>query len=156
MKALCKDFGVPLIINDNVEVAMRCAADGIHVGQQDMEAKNVRALVGNNMMLGVSAQTVEQAMYAENCGADYLGVGAVFATKTKLDADIVGHETLKEICAVVSIPVVAIGGIDKHNVLGLSESGVDGIALVSAIFGSHDIESECRALRTLSEEMVKR
>lgn len=155
MKELCKDYNVPLIINDNVQVAIKCAVDGIHVGQHDMAAKNVRSLVGNNMMIGVSTQTVEQSLHAEKCGADYLGVGAVFATTTKLDADAVSHETLKAICDTVAIPVVAIGGIDKNNLMKLSGSGVDGVALVSAIFGSDDIEKECQTLYHLSEEMVK-
>lgn len=154
MKNLCQQYGVPFIINDNVRVAVACGADGIHVGQHDMQAKNVRAYVGENMILGVSAQTVEQAVLAEKNGADYLGVGAVFATATKPDAAAVSHYTLKAICGAVSIPVVAIGGIYRHNVLQLSGTGVDGIALVSAIFGSKGIQQECRQLRALSEEMV--
>lgn len=155
MKKLCQKYKVPFIVNDNVKVAVACGADGIHVGQQDMQAGDVRALVGDNMILGVSAQTVEQALLAERNGADYLGVGAVFDTATKPDADLVTHDTLKAICAAVSVPVVAIGGIYGHNILQLSGSGADGVALVSAIFGSEDIEGECRRLRRLSEEMVR-
>lgn len=155
MRDLCKAYHVPFFINDNVAVAIKCGADGIHVGQHDMEAKNVRALVGEKMILGVSAQTVAQAMAAERNGADYLGVGAVFGTTTKLDADAVSHNTLNAICKAVTVPVVAIGGIDKHNILELAHTGVDGVALVSAIFGSDDIENECRVLRGLSEKMVK-
>lgn len=154
LKELCRAYHVPLIINDNVDVAMKCGADGIHVGQQDMAAKNVRALVGPKMIVGVSVQSVAQAILAEESGADYLGVGAVFATSTKLDADAVSHETLKAICEAVTLPVVAIGGITKDNLLELAGSGVDGVALVSAIFGSADIEGECRALYSLSERMV--
>lgn len=154
IKELCKKHGVPFLINDNVAVAVKCKADGIHVGQHDMKAQNVRELIGEEMILGVSAQTVEQALLAEKNGADYLGVGAVFTTSTKLDADSVKHETLKEICSAVSIPVVAIGGIYKHNILELSGTGVDGVALVSAIFASEDIESECKQLLELSGEMV--
>ena len=154
IKALCRKYHVPFIINDNVSVAVKCGADGIHVGQHDMAASNVRALVGDEMILGVSAQTVEQALLAEKNGADYLGVGAVFSTSTKLDADSVSHETVKEICRAVSIPVVAIGGISKHNILQLKGTGVDGVALVSAIFASSDIEKECRGLLALSKEMV--
>lgn len=154
LKELCRDYRVPLIINDNVDVAVKCGADGIHVGQHDMEAKNVRAVVGNKMIVGVSTQTVEQSLLAQQSGADYLGVGAVFATSTKADADSVSHAILKDICRAVAIPVVAIGGIAKDNLLKLSGSGVDGIALVSAIFGSDNIEAECRVLRDLSERMV--
>lgn len=155
MKALCAKNNVPFIVNDNVEIAIKCGADGIHVGQKDMEAGNVRALVGEDMMIGVSAQTVEQALAAEAAGADYLGVGAVFGTTTKLDANAVTLETVKEICSAVSIPVVAIGGINRINMMQLSGSGVDGVALVSAIFAAEDIELECRTLREISEKMVK-
>ena len=156
MKMLCARYHVPFIINDNVEVALACGADGIHVGQSDMEAQDVRTLIGPDVILGVSAQTVEQALAAERAGADYLGVGAVFATTTKLDADAVSHETLKAICGAVSIPVTAIGGITRDNLPELKGTGVDGVALVSAIFAAADIKGECRALRTLSEEMVAR
>lgn len=154
MKQLCKKHNVPFIINDNVNIAIACGADGIHVGQKDMQAENVRELVGENMIVGVSAQTVEQALLAEKNGAGYLGVGAVFSTTTKLDANQVSHDTLKAICSAVSIPVVAIGGIYKHNILELSGIGVDGVALVSAIFASPDIENECRELLALSKRMV--
>ena len=116
MKKLCGVYGIPFFINDNVEIAVKCGADGIHVGQKDMEAGNVRALVGEEMMIGVSVQTAEQAAAAQEAGADYLGVGAVFNTTTKLDASEVSYETLKEICETVSIPVVAIGGISKKNI----------------------------------------
>lgn len=156
IKKLCRKYQVPLIINDNVEVAIKCGADGIHVGQEDIEAGKVRQLVGETRILGVSVQTVKQALEAERAGADYLGVGAVFTTTSKLDADTVSHATLKEICNVVSIPVVAIGGIYKHNILELSGTGVDGVALVSAIFSAEDIEAECREMRRLSEMLVKR
>lgn len=155
MKDICTRYHVPFIINDDVEVALKCGADGIHVGQMDMEAGNVRALVGEHMMIGVSVQTVEQALAAQKAGADYLGVGAVFTTTTKLDANLVSHRTLKEICETVSIPVVAIGGINKSNIKELSGTGVDGVALVSAIFAAEDIKSECTLLRSLSDEMVQ-
>lgn len=154
MKQLCQRYRVPFIVNDNAEIAVRCGADGVHVGQHDMQVGNVRAYVGENMIVGVSVQTVEQAVLAEKNGADYLGVGAVFSTVTKLDADTVTHDTLKKICEAVSIPVVAIGGIYKHNILELRGTKVDGVALVSAIFGGGDIEEECRLLRSLSEIMV--
>lgn len=152
MKRLCAGYQVPFIVNDNVEIAIKCKADGIHVGQKDMEAGNVRALVGEGMIIGVSAQTPEQAMAAEKAGVDYLGVGAVFSTSTKPDAIDVSYETLKKICETVSIPVVAIGGISKKNMQELSGSGADGAALVSAIFSAEDIEQECRELRRLSEQ----
>ena len=152
MKKLCGVYGIPFFINDNVEIAVKCGADGIHVGQKDMEAGNVRALVGEEMMIGVSVQTAEQAAAAQEAGADYLGVGAVFNTTTKLDASEVSYETLKEICETVSIPVVAIGGISKKNMQELSGSGADGAALVSAIFSAEDIEQECRELRRLAEQ----
>lgn len=153
IKVLCGQYNVPFFINDNVDIAIKCGADGIHVGQQDMEASHVRLKIGNQMMLGVSVQTVTQAIKAEQCGADCLGVGAVFATATKPDADTVSLETLQAICKAVSIPVVAIGGINKHNMLRLRDSGIDGVALVSAIFASTNIERECRMLFKLSDTM---
>ncbi|MBO5149107.1 MAG: thiamine phosphate synthase, partial [Anaerotignum sp.] len=155
MKALCEKYGVPFFINDNVEIAIKCKADGIHVGQDDMEASNVRALVGEDMMIGVSVNCVEQALAAVQAGADCLGVGAMFNTSTKLDADSVSFETLKEICNAVDIPVVAIGGISKENMMQLKGTDVDGVALVSAIFGAENIEEECKELRLLSEAMVR-
>ena len=155
MKALCEKYGVPFFINDNVDIAIRCKADGIHVGQDDMEASNVRALVGEDIMIGVSVNCVEQALAAVQAGADCLGVGAMFSTSTKLDADSVSFETLRDICQAVDIPVVAIGGISKDNMMQLKGTGVDGVALVSAIFAAENIEMECRELKVLSEEMVK-
>lgn len=152
--ALCRSYHVPFIINDNVKLALECGADGVHVGQRDMEAGNVRAMVGKGMIVGVSAQTVEQALAAEKAGADYLGVGAVFSTSTKLDATEVSYEVLKEICASTAIPVVAIGGIKKSNILKLSGSGVDGVALVSGIFAAENIKDKCALLKKLSQEMV--
>lgn len=154
IQKLCKKSNIPFIINDNVEIAVKCGADGVHVGQHDMKAKDVRKIIGDNMILGVSAQTVEQAVLAEKNGADYLGVGAVFNTSTKNDAESVSFETLSRICSAVSIPVVAIGGISKKNILSLSGLGTDGVALVSAVFAADDIEKECRELRLLSEQMV--
>ena len=156
LKKLCGQYGVPLIINDNIDVAVKCGADGIHVGQSDMEAANVRKAVGDEMIIGVSAQTVEQALAAQSAGADYLGVGAVFPTSTKLDASEVSHQTLKEICAAVDIPVTAIGGINKKNIAELSGTGVDGVALVSAVFAAENIEEECKLLKKLSYEMVSK
>lgn len=154
IQALCKKYNVPFVINDNVEIARKINADGVHVGQSDMEAGDVRALIGEDKILGVSAQTVEQAILAEARGADYLGVGAVFHTGSKADADDVSHETLKAICQAVSIPVVAIGGIGKHNVLELSGSGICGIAVISAIFAAEDITSATAELKALTEQAV--
>lgn len=154
MKVLCEKYHVPLIINDHVDIAVRCGADGVHVGQKDMEAKEVRKLVGEKMIIGVSARTVEQAIQAEQAGADYLGVGAVFGTSTKMDAEKISLERLKEICQAVIIPVVAIGGVQKDNFPELAGTGVAGAALVSAIFSAQDIEEECRNLRNISEQIV--
>lgn len=152
LKELCKKYQVPFIVNDNVKIAIACDADGIHVGQSDENAVAVRKEIGEHKILGVSVQTVEQALEAEKNGADYLGVGAVFSTTTKLDAADVSHETLKAICNAVQIPVVAIGGITKKNMCELLGTGVNGVALVSAIFAAEDIENECKELRRLSEE----
>ena len=155
MKALCEKYQVPFFINDNVEIAVKCKADGIHVGQEDMIAAQVRQVVGEDMMIGVSVHSVGEALEAVKNGADCLGVGAMFATSTKTDADVLPKEVLKEICDAVDIPVVAIGGISKENMAELKGTGVDGVALVSAIFAAEDIERECRLLRSLSAEMVK-
>lgn len=154
ISALCKRYNVPFFINDNVEIAIKCHADGIHVGQDDMKAAQVRQQVGNDMMIGVSVHSVTEALEAVANGADCLGVGAMFSTSTKTDVDVLPKEILHDICAAVDIPVVAIGGIGKNNISQLSGTGVDGVALVSAIFAAEDIENECRLLRRLSEEMV--
>ena len=153
--ALCQRYGVPLFINDNVEVAIQCHAEGVHVGQSDMEAAQVRERVGDGMMIGVSAHTVEEAKKAVTHGADCLGVGAAFATHTKEDVNVLPRQTLIDICNAVDVPVVAIGGIHKENILQLKGTGVDGVALVSAIFGADDIEAECKELKALSEQIVK-
>ncbi len=155
ISALCKKYGVPLIINDNVDIAIKCGADGVHVGQEDMEALEVRKKAGDKLIIGISAHSVGEALKAQENGADYLGCGAMFSTSTKKDTNILPKETLKEICSSVDIPVVAIGGIGKDNILELKGCGADGVALVSAIFSAADIESECRFLRKLSEEMIK-
>lgn len=154
IQTLCRRFHVPFIINDNVEIARKINADGVHVGQSDMAACDVRAILGEDKLLGVSTQTVEQALLAEEQGADYLGVGAVFPTGSKADAVEVSHETLKEICQAVRIPVVAIGGIGPHNVLALSGTGICGIAVISAVFGAGDIAAATTRLKALTEQAV--
>lgn len=154
LQALCREHGVPFIVNDNVDVALAMGADGIHVGQHDMEAGDVRKLLGPDKILGVSAQTVDQAILAEQRGADYLGVGAVFPTGSKDDADDVSFEELTAICEAVSIPVVAIGGISLKNVKELAGSGICGIAVISAIFAQNDIKMAAQQLRKETEEML--
>lgn len=156
IKELCKMYNVPFVINDNVDIACKMDADGVHVGQSDMDAGNVREKLGPNKIIGVSAQTVEQALLAERCGADYLGVGAVFPTGTKLDAVEVSYETLKAICDAVHIPVVAIGGISGDNIIELKGSGISGVAVVSAIFSSKDIEEATKQLCNKAREMLKK
>ena len=146
IKELCRRYNVPFVINDNVDIALEMDADGVHVGQSDMEALDVRAKLGPDKIIGVSAQTVEQAILAEKHGADYLGVGAVFPTGSKDDAEEVTFETLKAICQAVKIPVIAIGGISKGNVLELAGSGICGIAVISAIFAAKDIEEATKEL----------
>lgn len=154
VRSLCRRFNVPFIINDNVEVAIKCRADGIHIGQHDMETKKARMLIGPDMILGVSAQTVEQALKAQNDGADYLGVGAVFPTGTKQDADDVKISTLQDICNAVSIPVVAIGGISKNNMKQLKGSGINGVAVVSAIFAQNDIKTATADLLSEARRLI--
>ena len=147
LKELCREYKVPFVINDNVDIAIAMDADGVHVGQSDMEAGNVREKLGPDKIIGVSAQTVEQAVLAEKRGADYLGVGAVFPTGSKDDAVEVSHETLKAICEAVSIPVIAIGGISVNNVSELAGSGIAGIAVISAIYAAKDIKKATEDLK---------
>lgn len=154
LQEMAREYGVPFVVNDNVDIAVKMDADGVHVGQSDMEAGDVRALIGPDKILGVSAQTVEQAILAEKRGADYLGVGAVFPTGSKDDAEEVSYETLKAICEAVSIPVVAIGGITINNTHELAGSGICGIAVISAIYGQKDIYEATVSLKKVTEEMV--
>ncbi len=155
IKELCRQYRVPLIINDDVDLVLEVDADGVHVGQDDMEAETVRARLGPDKIIGVSARTVEQALLAQRCGANYLGTGAVFGTSTKEDAKRLDMDTLKAICEAVDIPVVAIGGVTKDNILELAGSGVSGVAVVSGIFAQTDIEAATRELRQFSEKMIK-
>ncbi len=154
IQKLCREYKVPFVINDNVEIAAQIDADGVHVGQSDMEAGDVRKRLGPDKIIGVSAQTVEQALKAQEHGADYLGVGAVFPTGSKADATEVSHQTLKEICEAVDIPVIAIGGITKENVSELKGSGICGIAVISAIFAQKDIRKAAAELKQKVEEIL--
>ena len=147
LKALCEEYGVPFVIDDDVELAKKCGADGVHVGQSDMACVEARKALGERKVVGVSAQTVEQAVQAEKDGADYLGVGAVFPTGSKDDADDVSHDTVKAICEAVSIPVIAIGGISKDNVGQLAGLGLDGIAVISAIYAADDLKAATEDLK---------
>lgn len=155
LQQLCREYQVPFIVNDNVDIAISMDADGVHVGQSDMEAGDVRAKLGPDKIIGVSAQTVEQAVLAEKHGADYLGVGAVFPTGSKDDADDVSYETLKAICEAVSIPVIAIGGITQENVKELAGSGICGIAVISAIYAQQDIRKASEDLKKETQRMVE-
>lgn len=155
IQKLCKEYKVPFVINDNVEIAKQIGADGVHVGQDDMESGMVRTLLGEDKIIGVSAHNVEEALLAQANGADYLGVGAVFNTTSKDDVSTLNHEVLKEICKAVSIPVIAIGGINEENVLKLAGTGICGVAVISAIFAKDDIKEATKSLRQKVEKMVE-
>ncbi|MCF0156089.1 MAG: thiamine phosphate synthase, partial [Veillonella sp.] len=153
IQGLCQRYTIPFIINDNVELALACGADGLHIGQEDGSVAAIRERIGKDMILGVSAQTLEQALAAEKEGADYLGVGAVFPTSSKADAIHVSLDTLAEICQTVSIPVVAIGGISLDNIGALKGKGLAGVSLISAILGAPSIGQATEELRKESEEL---
>lgn len=154
LKALCARYKVPYVVNDSVEIALAIDADGVHVGQSDIKGRDIRSLIGPDKILGISAGTVEEAIAAENAGADYIGVGAVFGTSTKKNARNLTVEKLQEISNAVSIPVVAIGGINAKNLMELRGSGVDGVAVVSAIFAAEDPGKATADLLALVKEMV--
>lgn len=154
LQHLCRKYHVPFVINDNVDICMQIDADGVHVGQSDMEAGDVRAKIGPDKIIGVSACTVEQAILAEKRGADYLGVGAVFPTGSKEDATPVSRETLQNICRAVHIPVIAIGGITQQNVQELAGSEICGIAVISAIYAQKDIRRAAADLKSAAQKMV--
>lgn len=156
MKELSKEYKVPFVINDNIEVALAVDADGVHIGQDDMSVEEARKLLGEDKIIGVSAHNVEEAIKAQKGGADYLGVGAVCATSTKKDANVVSKEEIKKICHTVEIPVVAIGGIKKESIKTLEGTDVDGVAVVSAIFAAKDIKKDTKQLRSLVEEMKQK
>ena len=149
IQALCRAFDVPFIVNDSLELALAIGADGLHVGQSDTAAREARRALGPDAILGVSAATVAEALKAEQDGADYLGVGAVFPTSTKLDATYVTHTALRAICGAVDIPAVAIGGIHAGNLLQLEHSGIAGVSVVSAVFGAPDVKAAARELKSL-------
>lgn len=151
--ALCREAGVPFVVDDDVSVALEVGADGVHVGQEDMACEAAREALGPDAIIGVSAQTVEQALAAQAAGADYLGVGAVIPTATKPDAVDVPFEELVAICQAVDIPVVAIGGLNLLTLDALEGSGVDGAAVVSALFAADDCERAARELRAKLDEM---
>lgn len=154
VKAVTDRYGIPFIINDDAEVALEADADGVHIGQGDEGIQTVREKLGSHKIIGLSAHTVEEAIKAEEMGADYIGVGTVFNTSTKSDATPVSFDTLKSICSRVQIPVVAIGGINKNNMLKLSGSGADGVAVISAIFAQPDIGTATLELLRLSTQMA--
>ena len=151
---IARRYNVPFVINDDVEIAIACNADGVHIGQSDIKGRNVREMIGEDKILGITANTVEDAIAAEKSGADYIGAGAVFPTSTKMDVEVLSYEALCEICAAVSIPVVAIGGINADNMQELSGSGIAGVAIVSAIFSSEDVAASTAKLLGLSGEML--
>lgn len=155
LQALCRERHIPFIVNDNVDIAKAMDADGVHVGQDDMETMDVRAKLGPDKIIGVSAHTVEEALLAEKQGADYLGVGAVFPTSSKSDVGEMSYETLKAICKAVSIPVVAIGGISGENVGKLAGSGICGVAVISAIYAAKDVKAAAADLKATVEEMLR-
>ena len=154
LKSLCAEYHIPFVVNDSVEIALEIDADGVHVGQSDIKGRDIRGMIGNDKILGISAGTVEEAIAAEKAGADYIGVGAVFGTSTKKNARYLTVEKLKEISESVSIPVVAIGGIGVSNIMELKNSGVDGVAVVSAIFAAENPGEATAELLRLSKEMV--
>ncbi len=147
IQALCREKNIPFVINDNVALAKKIDADGVHVGQEDMEAGDVRSLLGPDKIIGVSAHSVEEALLAEKRGADYLGVGAAFSTNSKKDVSCISHETICDICQAVQIPVIAIGGINETNIEELKGTGICGVAVISAIFAKKDITGAARTLR---------
>ena len=155
LKELCAAFHVPFVVNDSVETALAVDADGVHVGQSDIQGRDIRALIGPDRILGMTARTVEEARAAEAAGADYIGSGAVFGSSTKKNAKNLPLETLRDICASVSIPVVAIGGIGKENIRELAGGGIAGAAVVSAVFGAEDPGRAAEELLALSREIIR-
>lgn len=156
VRTLCRRYGVPLLINDNVDVALQSGADGVHVGREDAPVAAIRKRMGRDFLIGATAKTVRQAQLAQEAGADYLGVGAVFPSPTKQSARRITGEQLRDICAAVSIPAVAIGGITRENLSQLRGSAVQGIAVVSALFGAADIQAAARDLKREAQRVLLR
>lgn len=156
IQELCRQRNIPFVINDDVELARKINADGVHIGQKDMDVTKARRLLGENKIIGVSVQNIDQAVKAEKYGADYLGVGAIFHTDSKSDADDVSIPLLKEICSSVKIPIAAIGGINEKNVLELADTGICGVAVISAILASDDIQNAASKLKDLTQRVVKK
>ncbi len=153
LKELCEKYCVPFVVNDSVEIAVKINADGVHIGQSDIKGRDIRSIIGADKILGISAATVEEALAAQNAGADYIGVGAVFGTSTKKNARNMTVERLKEIAGSVDIPVVAIGGINEKNISKLCGSGIDGVAVVSAIFAADDPGEATKRLLKLAQSL---
>ena len=153
IKKICSAYNVPLIINDNAEIALKCDADGVHVGQKDMPPSELRKILGNDKIIGVSAATVDEAVKAGEDGADYIGSGAVFHTFTKSNTRPVSHELLEQICKAAAVPVVAIGGITAENAVSLKHTGIAGIAVMSAIFAQADIKAAAERLLPIAKEL---
>lgn len=149
LKVIAEKYNIPFVINDDIDLALEVGADGVHLGQSDLEASQARRRIGDDKILGVSVRTVDEALSAKAAGADYLGVGAMFATNTKKNACAVSFETLINICKSVDLPVVAIGGIQLSNVLELQDSGIEGVAVVSAILAQDDPAQATKNLKTL-------
>lgn len=153
---LARQYHIPFIINDNVEAAITVEADGVHLGQEDDDILSARARLGPDKIIGCSAHTVEEAITAQKMGADYIGVGAVFGSSTKQNARPLSKAILTAICRAVTIPVVAIGGINQDNIMSLAGTGVDGVAVISAIFAQQDITKATQELLQLAKKMTNR
>ena len=154
LAAVCKAHGVPFIVNDSPRIALAADADGVHLGQKDMPPDEARRILGSGKIVGATARTVEQALRAQALGADYIGSGAVFGTGTKADAVPLSREELTAICRAVDIPVVAIGSVNRENILRLAGTGGSGAAVISGIFAQADVDEAARELRELSEQMI--
>ena len=154
LRKICNKYNVPFIVNDNIEVALASGADGVHVGQKDILNKNVRSIIGSDKILGISANSLELAIAAEKAGADYIGVGSIQLSPTKGESKILSTEYVNEICNSVSIPVVAIGGINEQNILRLKGIGIAGVAVISAVFGKEDVAEATYKLRKLVDEYI--
>ena len=154
LRKICNKYNVPFIVNDNIEVALASGADGVHVGQKDILNKNVRSIIGSDKILGISANSIELAIAAEKAGADYIGVGSIQLSPTKGESKILSTEYVNEICNSVSIPVVAIGGINEQNILRLKGIGIAGVVVISAVFGKEDVAEATYKLRKLVDEYI--